>query len=384
MPDNRESYLKYFISRNIDQLIHLQNPMEKALFFPTRVHIEPTNACNLRCIHCHHNDLGVSRKYTKPLGFMEFELLKKVIDEISELNCEVSLDNQGEPLLNRQIIKMISYCKEKNIFTSLLTNATMLDESISRQIIEAGLDRIVFSFDSVIRKEYESIRRRAKFLPTLFNILTFIRLNYEWGGRVFVALSIIPQSSNRQNMEQFRSFFESLPINTIFFSNLLNLSGFSGIGGQIDLNNGKKRQGKNKQICRVPWENIVINWDGEVTICPIDVNNIYTVGNVSRQSLVSIWNNKKYRTFRKAHINHSFNEIEVSGSLCSECNCIFDPEYDLNNYKEFVKRDLFRKAAQIFSPQNTAIDIGVKTKYEHLLEVMKKYPDNLMEYLRYE
>ena len=156
--NNYKSFEKH-IERTIDQLVYSQNPSEDSPFFPAHVHIEPTNTCNLRCIHCHHHvgsrDRGV---FTRLLGFMKMELYEKIIEEISPKRCAITLNCQGEPCLHKNIIDMILKAKKRDIFVSLLTNGTKLDEILADELLKSGVDRVVFSFDAVEEDLYEKIR----------------------------------------------------------------------------------------------------------------------------------------------------------------------------------------------------------------------------------
>jgi sulfatase maturation enzyme AslB (radical SAM superfamily) len=46
---------------------------------PRSIAIEPTNACNLKCSICY------SREGNRPIGFMNMELFREIIDEAVKL-----------------------------------------------------------------------------------------------------------------------------------------------------------------------------------------------------------------------------------------------------------------------------------------------------------
>lgn len=334
------------VERSIDQLLYALSPRETTPFFPAHVHIEPTNACNLRCIHCHHHPGSrKTGKFTRPLGMMDFRLYSRVIEEIAQRKCAITLNCQGEPTLHKEIVSMISLAKMKGLRVSLLTNATVLDEGLTKEILSSGLDRIVFSFDAIDKELYESIRIGGDFTRTFGNVNRFIELNEQAGHPVFICMSIIVQNKTRDHITAYRQYFEPLPIDTIFESTLLNLSGNTGADDEFNVS--RSGDAENHPICRVPWENLVINWDGFVTVCPLDFGGKWIAGDANTESLEDIWNNERYRAFRNAHLSRSYESLEGNGALCSECSCLQDPEYDLRNYAEYVKRALVRSARQL-------------------------------------
>ena len=53
------------------------------------------------------------------------------------------------------------------------------------------------------------------------------------------------------------------------------------------------------KVCANPWFSAYIQVDGTVTPCCSIVGSAYVIGNVSNTHFREIWNNRKYRQFRK-------------------------------------------------------------------------------------
>ncbi len=352
MPDKTiDKTLEAIVSRYVRQVEYFKEPTDHCPFFPQHVHLEPTNACNLRCIHCHHHrDATGTRSFSRPFGMMDMGLYREVIDQIAPISSSITLDLQGEPLLHPDALEMLSYGKQRGLFTSLLTNATRVTKDLARRLLETGLDRIVFSFDGIDKAVYESVRPGARFEDVFLNILNFVRLNHEQGHRVHICMSIIRQSRTEDHIPAYRDFWASLPVDKVFVSDLLNLSGGSGVSGEIELSGKEQLPREDWPMCRVPWENIVVNWDGEVTVCPLDYNVVFSAGNVRDALLQDIWNGERFRAFRRGHLARDYSAIEANGPLCGSCNCLWDPEYDMRGFADFATRAICRQAKQ-FAPQ---------------------------------
>ena len=353
---------------------------DEAPLFPQLILIEPTNACNLRCVHCHHHEgPGGRRGLTRSIGVMNVALFRKVIDEIAPLHTAITLNVQGEPTLHPAFVRMVAYAKQRQVHSSVLTNATRLTEGMSRALIDLGLDRIVFSFDAVEESIYESIRIRSKFKPTLSNILRFIRMNHESGHHTHVCMSMVEQQRNRAHAETYERYFNRLPVDKVFRNPLLNLSGASGTCNEIDL--AQLRQGPRESwpICRVPWECLTVNWDGEVCPCPVDVNVVFSVGNVAESSLQDIWNNERMQTFRRAHLTRRHDLIESNGPLCGSCNCLWDADYDLRRFDEHAVEAIYRSAEQFAHRFKLTPSLQEDDKYKNLLAEMDKLDPVMQE-----
>ena len=76
---------------------------------PASISIEPTTSCNLRCPEC---PSGL-RSFTRPTGMLEFDLYKKIIDELSDTLGYLLLYFQGEPYLHPQFLQLVKYAVQK-------------------------------------------------------------------------------------------------------------------------------------------------------------------------------------------------------------------------------------------------------------------------------
>jgi len=100
--------------------------------FPVHVEISPSSGCNQRCILC-----CVDFKGHKPKNIEEKILLNLVRDF---KKCGVKsflLAGEGEPLLNKGIIKMLEVSQRLGVDAALNSNAVLLTEDVSRKILPA-------------------------------------------------------------------------------------------------------------------------------------------------------------------------------------------------------------------------------------------------------
>lgn len=91
--------------------------------FPTRVVIELTPLCNLTCDMCPRHIIDNNS------GFLEFELFKRLIDEIHEFSPDTIVLPfwRGESLLHKEFIKFSEYALQKDIRLHISTNGHLVD-----------------------------------------------------------------------------------------------------------------------------------------------------------------------------------------------------------------------------------------------------------------
>ena len=88
---------------------------------------------------------------------MDINLFKTIIDQ-AENNIEfISIASRGEPLVNKNIDKMLEYTEGKFLNLKLNTNASLLNEKFIHAILSGGVKTVVFSADAAEEKLYAKL-----------------------------------------------------------------------------------------------------------------------------------------------------------------------------------------------------------------------------------
>ena len=83
--------------------------------------------------------------------------------------------------------------------------------------------------------------------------------------------------------------------------------------------------------CDEIWENLVIDWNGNLVLCHGDHESSIDLGNVKNSDLISLLNSETYRKLRKDHKNFDFHP------LCQKCEYTIDSlvvDYTLYSLKK--------------------------------------------------
>lgn len=124
--------------------------------FPSRLFVETTTRCNLRCAMCvkQTGDCGV---VDGDLSLETFEALEPALPHAESL----VLNGIGEPLLNPLLEEFVRRAKRlmpAGSWVGFQSNGQLLDESRALSLVEAGLDRICLSLDSVCPDTFRKLR----------------------------------------------------------------------------------------------------------------------------------------------------------------------------------------------------------------------------------
>ena len=111
--------------------------------YPPCVQIEPASVCNFRCIMCYQSDKNFSNSKSGHMGFMDYTLFKKIIDEIEGKVHAITFASRGEPTLNKQLGKFLEYAKDKFVNIKINTNLSTMTENLANQIFQNNVSTLV-------------------------------------------------------------------------------------------------------------------------------------------------------------------------------------------------------------------------------------------------
>ncbi|MCK8826132.1 GTP 3',8-cyclase MoaA [Natroniella acetigena] len=123
--------------------------------------ISITDRCNLRCQYC-MPETGVDNLTHQQL--LSYEELIKVVRVAARLGIKKIRLTGGDPLVRRGIVDFVRMLKEIQGIeeVSLTTNGILLQEK-GADLVEAGLDRVNISLDTLQRDKFREITRIGEF-----------------------------------------------------------------------------------------------------------------------------------------------------------------------------------------------------------------------------
>ena len=297
-----------------------------------KLYIEPTTLCNLKCHTCIRN---IWENQGGHMGMEIFHALMEQIGEFPQLDRVVFI-GFGEPFMHPHILEMIGLVHQRNLDVTIITNGLLLDNSILREIVQLGVDRLVVSLDGVTPETYAGVRG-ASLAKVLDNIRSLNEIKSELGS-LFPALGIefVALESNITELDRMSELASRLNATSVLVSNVLAyteemrdeiLYGYEPrlpfkarswpvradawvMWGTLNL---PRMQWGAEQRCRfVNDRAAVIGWDGNVAPCMALSHNYsyftidgqrkqvtrYELGNITQVPLLEIWTSEEYCRFR--------------------------------------------------------------------------------------
>lgn len=120
--------------------------------FLRSLHIEIASACNERCVHCYipHED---------KLATIDPELFYRAVKEGRQMNIIHVTLSGGEPLLHPEIISFLQYCHTLDLSVNVLSNLTLLNDSMIYEMQKNPLLSVQASIYSMDPEVHDYITR---------------------------------------------------------------------------------------------------------------------------------------------------------------------------------------------------------------------------------
>ena len=298
---------------------------------PRSLYLETTSRCNSLCETCILTFGG--REPARDLGWDEF---RAVVDQFPVLERAL-LHGIGEPLLNRDLPRMVAHLKARGAVVLFNSNAISLSPRIGEELIQAGLDELRVSLDASTREMYARIRGVDAFDKVMANLEQFAVLRR---GRGAPAVSLW-FTALRENIEEIpglvplalRSGAGAIHLQRLVYNGLGLATEAQSLHGRLEERESALIQETEAQArragvlfsasgattpevslapshddrpwsaCRRPWGLVYVTVHGNVLPCCIApwITQHYEgiiLGNLFKQSLPEIWWGERYLTFR--------------------------------------------------------------------------------------
>ena len=305
---------------------------------PVCLYLETTNRCNLLCTTC-------PRTYAdlEPEADMSWDLFRRIVDQVPNI-ARVVLHGVGEPMLVKELARMVRYLKARGAYVLFNTNGTVLTPRKAHELCDAGLDELRVSLDAanarsfllVRGKDYfnrivrnvraftEMQRREGLALPkvslwltglkeTIAQLPDFVRIAHDVGVKEVylqrlvyfdsdaIGLARPDQALFEQLTREEQGHLDAATELAVSLGIAFNASGATEPGESL----ARKADKSPWSLCRRPWAVMYFTANGRALPCciaPFSQRGYenYTLGDATQQTLREIWNGPAYQKFRAA------------------------------------------------------------------------------------
>lgn len=310
--------------------------------------IELTNRCNFQCEFCATKN---NRNYSE----MPIEKVYELLDEAKDMEMPggkiwmISFNGLGEPTLHKDLVKAVVYAKKLYPYVGFITNGYLMNEDLSRKLLQADMDFVCFSVNAVDADVYKhfqgyGLKDPEKTLHTVLNnIKTFLRLRDEMHKQTEVRISYILTKDSDKHLKKFVNYWKK--------------TGHEVMLPITKLMTWKTPDKVKYTRCERITEDFLILANGDVSMCACDHLRGSILGNIYETPLKDIIGGKRCKEILDAHEKMDLNRIPASCLKCDKLmNHGFLRNYStgyktlyVNNWQKSLKWFIYTKGLNVFT-----------------------------------
>lgn len=310
---------------------------------PFTVILDSSEACNFRCSYCFRSENDKKAwGYAADNQLMSWEIFEKAVSQIWQFPQnvkQISLSHHGEPLVNRNLPKMVQYIKEQGFDgkVSIHTNGSLLTSEYAEELAEANIDKIVISLQGLDSDAYKRVCEATVDFEELHQNLSYF---FQIKKDTQINIKIVDAALKRGEEDKFYQLFSGIA-DRVFIETVAPIwkeKDFTDLQREDQLVFNKFGKGFSPQkICPVIFHTLVVLPNGDVYPCT-QLLSTEKLGNIQDKTLVEMWNSEERRKLLKRQCQFCAPEI------CTDCgirqNSIFSEEDMLDDYSADILKKL--------------------------------------------
>ena len=187
----------------------------------SKLYLEPTTRCNLRCRTCMRNS------WSEPGGDLSMETFQRLLRSVEQLGSirTMAFWGIGEPLLHPEILEMVHLAGQHGVATEMVSNGILLDQAMAKGLVAAGLGRLMVSVDGTSPRSYAHVRQGGELEVLRQNMGHLRRAAHEAGtAGPDVGVEFVLMKSNLHELPRLPALARELGASHAILTNLLPYS----------------------------------------------------------------------------------------------------------------------------------------------------------------
>jgi molybdenum cofactor biosynthesis enzyme MoaA len=281
---------------------------------PDHLQIQTVTGCNGRCAFCPN---GQTLRPIQAGQRMTWDLYRSVIDQSLALPVRrFSVYLMNEPLLDPELPGRIAYItarRRKPQYVKIISNGSLLTEPMAQGLLDAGLDKLKLSVQSLQAETYRRIMG-LRLEHSLRNIDRFLELQAQGAyPRPVLEIAMVDSPQTRGEIPDARRYWTQRGIR-FSVQPMENRADHASIRGLLS---GAEHL-RHFTHCRRVREQIYVLVDGRMVQCCADWEQRSIMGDLTREKLADVWRSRRYADYRRR-----IAAWQVRGMLCEGCRIGF-------------------------------------------------------------
>lgn len=274
--------------------------------FPAYLRFETSSVCNLRCAGCAIGGATNKSIAQNSNAFVSFDNFKKNIADFLPYLLKVNLYDEGEPLLNKEIYKIISYLNSQNVCSCISTNFSIkFSENDLKNLVESKLDHLIIALDGYDQESYSKYRIGGDFQLVMQNLSNLQKLITQYNSPMKIETQYIEfPDSDIETREKVKDLASSL---NVWRHTVIEKGSREGWEGYYFKGTPDQRR---ELGCYYIWFSGSILTNGEYYCCDFgEDTGMEVIGNAADFKTKNLHNNEFTKNIRKSFKKGELNKI---------------------------------------------------------------------------
>lgn len=326
-------------------------------YLPLEVTLWLTYRCNAHCSFCIFTD-EENRREALSAGELSLKQIYRLLDDLAALGTRRIMITGGEPTLREDLVDIIAYATGHGIRTGIFTNGSLLNHSLTEELVAAGIDTICISLDAADTALHDSLRNVPGLGEKVLAALAHVdETRRRLGRKMKLVTNTVVTARNYRQLDRivelkadfdldhatFASLveYEELPVPELY----LGTEDREVLDGEVVPRLREKARcyglpvsvlvGESPQVtyqdtyCFSPWLYAEILPSGNVIACHRSGALGLRFGNVGHESFSEIWDGEKLRAFRRTCRPPQY-------EMCKRCTFHIDRNQKLMRFYRLV------------------------------------------------
>lgn len=290
-----------------------------------------TARCNLRCLHCY------SYSEAECAGTeLSTDQAKKMLSQLTGVNCPVILFSGGEPLLREDLFELLAEAKQLELRTVISSNGTLIDSAAAGQLANVGVSYVGVSIDGKEAFHDKFRQVSGSFKAAIKGIENCQKAGIKTGLRFTII---------KANAEQIPAVFDiaaSNDVKRICFYHLIRSGRAKGLAEQI-LTAGQTRQVLD-MIIQLTDEFVTKGLIDEVLTVDNHADGPYLLAKMRKQ------NNPRYEEAKKLLLANGGNKVGQKIACVGWDGNVYADQfwrnYSLGNIKDKIFKQIWENSTE--------------------------------------
>lgn len=264
-----------------------------------QLQIETIAYCNAACVFCPYPQMKRER------GVMDMGLFLRIVDQARLIPqiTSVCLTGLGEPLMDKHLFERLRVVREccPQVDLIVYTNGSLLTVEKARRMREIGVNQLYVSLNTTDKEKRQQIMR----LDDFERVATLLEEFIPESAPMQVWVKAI-MSKDLLEADEHEAFTKRWGKNSF-----MHLEGnWAGQMWQMRIHP--------KTACVRALSQIMVLWDGQVSLCCFDGEGEVILGDLKTQTIKEVFNGELATSYRRGHIDGKRGELK----LCATCTAI--------------------------------------------------------------